>query len=203
MLTEQEQFWKGDFGDQYVGRHKELDWRARVPFWRSIVDMTGARSVLEAGCNSGANLKAITRAFRDVESEPPFSVWGCDINQAAIAEAGDAGLFVVEASLFDLKKEWPEHGFDLVFTAGVLIHVAPEDLSRAMDSIISVSNRYVLAVEYADETEVMVPYRDHAERLWRRPFGSLYEAKGLKLVAEFDAPADAFDRCRVWLCEKA
>jgi pseudaminic acid biosynthesis-associated methylase len=195
MLTEQEQFWRQSFGDEYVNRNR-VDWRARVPFWASIIDRTKPRYVLEVGCGSGWNM----RALRHVD--PMLALWGCEINQTALQEAADAGLSVVDSSLFDLKTEWPEGGFDLVFTSGVLIHVAPEDLSRAMDSIISVSNRYVLAVEYADETEVMVPYRDHTERLWRRPFGSLYEAKGLKLVAEFDAPADAFDRCRAWIMER-
>jgi pseudaminic acid biosynthesis-associated methylase len=195
MLTEQEQFWKGDFGGSYLERNRSVDWRARIPFWTDIIKLTGARSVLEAGCNVGANMKAI-RAV-----DPMIALWGCDINNAAIEEAGNADLSVAEASLFDLKKEWPG-GFDLTFTVGVLIHVSPADLSRAMDSIISVSNRYVLAVEYADETEVEVPYRGHSERLWRRPFGKLYEAKGLKIVAEFDAPSDAFDRCRVWLLTK-
>jgi pseudaminic acid biosynthesis-associated methylase len=196
MLTEQEQFWSGEFGRSYTERNANLNWRARVPFWRDIIDRTKPTSILEVGCNIGSNMKAI----RDVN--PMIALWGCDINNAAIEEAGDAGLSVTEASLFDLKKEWPEGGFDLVATVGVLIHVSSEDLPRAMDSIISVSNRYVLAVEYADETEVEVAYRGHSERLWRRPFGRLYEERGLKLVAEFDAPADAFDRCRAFLCER-
>lgn len=203
MLTEQEQFWRGDFGSAYLERNR-VDWRARLPFWKDIVEFTKPQSILEVGCNAGWNMRAIRNVtpYWSICDGNLISLRGCDINSAAIAEAGDAGLSVVEASLFDLKKEWPDGGFDLVFTAGVLIHVAPEDLSTAMDSIISVSKRYVLAVEYADETEVMVPYRDHSERLWRRPFGKMYEAKGLKAVAEFDAPAEAFDRCRAWLMER-
>lgn len=196
MLTEQEQFWKGDFGSLYVARNR-VDWRARIPFWTDIIERTKPRSILEVGCGSGWNL----RAMRHVD--PTIAVRGVEINQTALQEAADAGLFVAEASVFELQTEWPEAGFDLVCSVGCLIHISPADISRAMDQIIAVSNRYVLAVEYADETEVMVPYRDHNERLWRRPFGKLYEAKGLKLVAEFDAPADAFDRCRAFICEKA
>ena len=194
MLTEQEQFWRQSFGDEYVSRNR-VEWRKRIPFWQGVIDRTRPRSILEVGCGSGWNMRAI-RAV-----DPMIALWGCDINSAAIEEAGDAGLSVVNASLFDLKKEWPEGGFDLVASVGVLIHVAPADLPRAMDSIISVSNRYVLAVEYADETEVEVEYRGHSERLWRRPFGRLYAERGLNVVAEFDAPADAFDRCRAWLME--
>ena len=197
MLTDQEQFWKGEFGDSYVFRHKELDWKARGPFWRSIIEMTKARSILEVGCNIGSNLKCI-RAV-----DPMIAAWGCDINQAALQEAADAGLSVADASVFELHKmAGVLAGFDLTATVGMLIHVSPSDLSRAMDEIIASSKRYVLAVEYADETEVEVNYRGHSERLWRRPFGKLYEAKGLEIVAEFDAPADAFDRCHVWIMER-
>jgi hypothetical protein len=72
----------------------------------------------------------------------------------------------------------------------------------AMDNIIACSRRYVLAVEYADETEVEVQYRGHSERLWKRPFGRLYMDRGLNMVAEGEAPADAFDRCSWWLLSK-
>jgi pseudaminic acid biosynthesis-associated methylase len=195
MLTEQEQFWRQSFGDDYVARNR-VNWRARVPFWTSIIDRTKPRSVLEVGCGSGWNL----RALRQVD--PMLALWGCEINQTALQEAADAGLSVVDSSLFDLKTEWPEGGFDLVASVGVLIHVGPEDISRAMDSIISVSNRYVLAIEYPDETEVEIEYRGHAQRLWRRPFGDLYRAKGLKLVMKGEAPAEAFDRCAWWLLER-
>jgi pseudaminic acid biosynthesis-associated methylase len=195
MLTEQEQFWQGDFGTAYVHRNASLDWRKRIPFWRAILDQTRPRSVLEIGCNIGTNLKAIRAA------SPTITAWGCDINQTAISEAADAGLSVIEASVHDLGDVWWER-FDLTFTVGVLIHIAPEDLERAMRAIIASSKRYVLAVEYADELEVEVAYRGHAERLWRRPFGKMYQDLGLNLVAEFDAPADAFDRCRAWLLSK-
>jgi pseudaminic acid biosynthesis-associated methylase len=195
MLTEQEQWWRQSFGDAYVARNR-VNWRSRVPFWTSIIDRTKPRSVLEVGCGSGWNM----RALRQVD--PMLALWGAEINQTALQEAADAGLSVVDSSLFDLKTEWPQGQFDLTFTCGVLIHVSGEDLSRAMDSIISVSSRYVLAVEYADETEVEVPYRGHTERLWRRPFGRLYEQRGLKLVGEGEAPAEAFDACAWWLLER-
>jgi pseudaminic acid biosynthesis-associated methylase len=197
MLTPQEEFWKGSFGDQYVDRNR-VNWRARIPFWRKIIDLTQPRSILEVGCNIGSNLRAIRSINHGIHA------WGCDINQAALQEAADAGLSVVDASVFQLHElVGGLPGFDLVCTVGMLIHVDGKDLSRAMDEIIAASKRYVLAVEYADETEVEVNYRGHSERLWRRPFGKLYEAKGLKIVAQGDAPANAFDQCAWWLCEKA
>lgn len=189
----QEEFWRGDFGVAYTARNRP-DWRARIPFWRDILAKTDAHSVLDVGTNAGWNL----RALRQID--PMLSLWGVDVNQAAIQEAADAGLSVAEASIFDLA-DLSFGQFDLVATSGVLIHVSPADIERAMAEIVSASRRYVLAVEYAAEMEEEVPYRGHSERLWRRPFGSMYEAMGLKMVAEGEAPADAFDRCSFWLLE--
>jgi pseudaminic acid biosynthesis-associated methylase len=194
MGTAQEQFWKGAFGDQYVGRNR-VKWKARVPFWRDILEKTNARAVLEVGCNIGTNLKAM-RAV-----DPSLCLWGCDINQTALQEAADSGLSIVDASVFDLAREFHGGGFDLVCSVGVLIHISPADIARAMRAIIGASKRYVLAVEYAAETEEEVNYRGHSERLWKRPFGQMYQDLGLKLVASGDAPADAFDKCAFWLLE--
>jgi pseudaminic acid biosynthesis-associated methylase len=193
MPTAQEQFWQSAFGDEYVRRNGIANWRARVPFWRHVIELTKPRSILEAGCNAGLNLRAIRHA------DPTINLCGCDINQTALEAAADDGHVVAEASIFDLGNVWWEK-FDLVFTSGVLIHVASEDIERAMRCIIAASKRYVLAVEYADEKEVEVSYRGHSERLWRRPFGSMYEAAGLKMV--WQGEAEGFDRCRAWLLSK-
>ena len=192
-MSETEEFWRGDFGDSYLIRNRNVNWAARVPFWQQIIARTHASSVLEVGCNIGANLRAIRKAAPEVETV------GIDVNQSAIDEASAAGLTVAVASASDLSSLGK---FDLVFSSGVLIHIAPDDLSNVMDNIIAASREYVLAVEYADETEVEVPYRGHEGKLWRRPFGKLYEQKGLKIISSGPAPADAFDNCFFWLFTK-
>jgi pseudaminic acid biosynthesis-associated methylase len=193
MTTQQEQFWQGSFGSEYVSRNR-VDWALRVPFWEDILLWTGARSVLEVGCNIGSNLKACRSVDRQIE------LVGVDVNQDALMEATLAGLDVHEMSGSSVGHRWPD-GFDLVATVGVLIHVAPEHLSDMMDSIIMASKRYVLAVEYAAETEEHIEYRGVSDRLWRRPFGDLYQAKGLKLIETGDA-GNGFDRCHYWLLKK-
>ena len=52
-------FWSGEFGEEYLKRNR-VDWRKRIPFWKDVIDMTGARSVFELGCNAGWNLSAIS-----------------------------------------------------------------------------------------------------------------------------------------------
>ena len=184
--------WAGDFGNQYVQRNR-VDWRARIPFWRGVLDRTGARSVYEVGCNSGWNLSAIRKADADV------STHGHDVNYGAVLQARSAGLDVVHA------ERWPEDAFlysvDLSFTAGVLIHIAPKELRSMMQQIVGTSADYVLAVEYAADKEEEVLYRGQTGMLWRRPYGRLYQDMGLTLVDEWDA-GPSFDRCQAWLLRR-
>ena len=178
-------FWAGEFGTAYTARNR-VDWRARIPFWRMIMELTGARSVFELGCNAGWNLSAI-RAV-----SPHAQLYGSDVNPVALQQARIAGHEVIDLP--------PEPWFDLVFTAGVLIHVAPDAIDATMLAIASASADYVLAVEYAADVEEAVEYRGHMHKLWRRPFGALYEALGLKRVGSGDA--EGFDRCTWWLLRK-
>lgn len=190
-MNAQEQFWSGDFGNSYTARNR-VDWRARIPFWKRIIDRTGARSVYEVGTNCGWNLSAIRRAYPDV------AVYGEDINERAVGQARTAGLKV---SHIDDDGGWETDGmFDIIFTAGVLIHVAPENLQAMMQQIVDASAQYVLAVEYAALQEEEVEYRGHSERLWKRPYGVLYAHMGLRLIDSGDA--EGFDRCTYWLMEK-
>lgn len=193
MPTPQEEFWKGEFGKAYVSRNR-VEWSKRVPFWTDVLDRTDAKSILEVGCNIGSNLKALRFVNRNLR------LAGVEINQAALEEAADAGLEVYDCPAREVGIAFPGR-FDLTFTAGVLIHIGPDDLSEVMDAIIAASSRYVLAVEYPAPAEQEINYRGHAERLWKRPFGRLYEAKGLKMVAAWDA-GDGFDACTAWLMQK-
>lgn len=188
------EFWAGPFGNDYLDRNR-VDWRARVPFWRDIIDRTGARSVYEVGCNAGWNLSAIRRAFPDVV------VAGCDVNEKAIIQAQAAGLRHALCGEIDPNNIDRGQSSELVFTAGVLIHIAPDELPGLMQKIVRTSARYVLAVEYAADKEEEVEYRGHAGKLWRRPFGALYEALGMRLV-QHGLAGQGFDSCDYWLCEK-
>lgn len=185
-------FWAGPDGDAYLKRNR-VDWRARVPFWRDVLDRTSARSVCEVGTNAGWNLSAIKKC------EGQTMAYGCEVNPTAHAQAVKAGLRV---ALLDgknyLKKATSE--YDLVFTAGVLIHVAPHDLKGMMQAIVNASADFVLAVEYAADKEEEVEYRGRPEMLWKRPYGQLYIDMGLKPVANWKA--EGFDNCHAWLLRK-
>jgi pseudaminic acid biosynthesis-associated methylase len=190
-----EEFWSGSFGNEYLARN-QVNWQDRVPFWQSVVEYCTPANALEVGCNRAHNLAAIQSVDSSIE------LYGVDVNAAAVEEARQQGFEAKCTSAVSIAGLFDPGSIDLVFTAGVLIHVAPEDLEATMRAIIATSSKYVLAVEYeADETEE-VEYRGHTGKLWKRPYGKLYRALGLKLLVEVPN-ADGFDACTAWLFEKA
>jgi pseudaminic acid biosynthesis-associated methylase len=182
--------WAGEFGDEYTKRN-QVDWRKRGRFWQDIMLRTGARSAFEVGCNAGWNLSSIR------EVAPHVQVRGNDINKSACEQAAMAGIPVFN----QLDFTQIPGGAELVFTAGVLIHIEPEHLEEMMRAIIDKSYRWVLAIEYASDKEKAVNYRGYSDKCWKRPYGWLYQNLGLKLVDSL-YPTDGFDRCRAWLLEK-
>ena len=183
------EFWAGEGGDAYLQRNR-VDWRARIPFWSRVIGLTGARSVLELGCNAGWNLSAIRRAYPDVQ------VYGNDVNLQAFVQAKTAGI--------EYGNMMTVNRHELVFTAGVLIHVPGDGLRDVMQMLIDASCHYVLAVEYEADEETEIEYRGQMGLLWKRPYGQLYQNMGLKLVEQW-APHEVhgFDRCTAWLLEKS
>lgn len=191
-MNEQQLWWKGKAGDSYTHRNR-VDWRGRLPFWRKVIDMTGARSIFEMGCNAGWNLSAIESINRDL------SLFGNEINANAHAQAEACGFRILNIPIEDMQPQ-DNNRFELVFTAGVLIHVPPSTIIPTMQRLINLSCDYVLAVEYEAAEETMIPYRNEPDRLWKRDYGAMYVDLGLELEATWPAPG--FDNATAWLLRK-
>lgn len=182
-------WWSGKEGDEYLKRNR-VDWRKRIPFWREVLDATGARSVYEFGCNAGWNLSAIKRAYPDV------AVAGMEINGQAADIAEGVGLRVGTGD-----EPYDPAPHELTFTAGVLIHIPPPDLHAFMQRVIDTSSQWVLAVEYEAPEEQEIEYRGQSGLLWKRDYGKLYKIMGLTLDRKWDA-GEGFDRCTSWLLSR-
>jgi trans-aconitate methyltransferase len=117
--------WSGAFGDQYTERNR-VDWRARIPFWQSAIEYCTPATVFEFGCNAGWNLRAIQAA------SPNLHLYGADVNLNAVNEARAQGLEVQHVGRLASPGLYEPGSMDLVFTAGVLIHVPSSDLERTM-----------------------------------------------------------------------
>ena len=194
MTNEHEAFWAGEFGDAYLERN-QVRWQDRIPFWQRIHALTRAETALELGCNAGWNMLALRAACPDIK------MLGLDVNEAAVQAALKADLIALRGPATEPGQLWKDGAFDLVFTVGVLIHIPPQELQELMQSNITASRRYVLAVEYEADQETELAYRGHTGRLWKRPYGEIYEQMGMRLVAAGD-PGPAFDRCHYWLMRK-
>lgn len=187
--------WQGAFGNEYHQRNGAVDWQARIPYWESAIQFTTPGTVFEFGSGPGWNLRAI------LTCAPNLEVYGCDVNQKAVNEARAEGLEVQLVNEHGIVGMYEPGSMDLVFTAGCLIHVAPDDLERTMRNLVDLSGRYVMAVEYhIEDGEEEVEYRGQAGALWKRNYGRLYQDMGLTLLSQGEA--GGFDQCTYYLLEK-
>ncbi len=177
--TEQEAFWAGEFGDGYIERNQGKGWIASntALFARILSAADRLDSVLELGCNVGLNLAALRHLLPEAE------LTGVEINAkaAALAAAHSGADAVANASIFAFEAD---RAWDLVFTKGVLIHIAPEKLGDVYAALYRLSSRYLMVCEYYNPTPIEIEYRGHAGRLFKRDFaGELLDAfPDLRLV---------------------
>lgn len=190
--------WSGTFGNEYTVRN-EFDYSPRRKFWGDIMYLTEAKSVLEVGCNTGNNLECIVDYLPRRQN-----AWGVDVNYRAIdmAHVRHKEINCVLASAYDLP--FRDDYFDLVFTCGVLIHQTPDEVDIVMQEIIRTSAHYVLAVEYANDIFLEIPYRGNTGVLFKGPYGDIYEKKyGLRMIKSGRlGKEEGFDDTTWWLLSK-
>tara|TARA_B100000902_G_C27088827_1_gene802750 strand:+ start:146 stop:766 length:621 start_codon:yes stop_codon:yes gene_type:complete len=163
--TEQEAFWAGKFGTNYIGRNDSNDLLAsNINFFSMALKQTNnIKSCIELGANIGMNLKALKLLY------PELRMDALEINQQACKELekviGKKNTF--NQSIFDFNTK---SKYDLVLIKGVLIHTNPERLSDVYDKLYQLSSRYILIAEYYNPSPVSISYRGHKDRLFKRDF---------------------------------
>ena len=170
--TEQEKFWAGEFGEEYIDRNSSAALLAANLnyFSRSLHQARGVQSILELGANVGMNMKALRQLL------PAADLHGVEINASAAAALRDeiGAAHVFEGSIFDYPVD---RTFDLTFTKGVLIHLNPEKLSEAYAKLYAASSKYILVGEYYNPAPVAIEYRGHSDKLFKRDFcGDMLQA---------------------------
>jgi spore coat polysaccharide biosynthesis protein SpsF len=177
--TEQESFWAGEFGTEYIRRNQDDSLLASnlALFARALAAADGLASCIEFGANVGMNLRALKLLYPRQEQH------AVEINAQAAAELRKflPDERVHQASLLEFT---PSRTWDLVLIKGVLIHIQPDSLPGVYDMMHRAMGRYMLVCEYYNPTPVSIPYRGHADRLFKRDFcGELLDRHGdLQLV---------------------
>lgn len=170
----QESLWRGDFGNAYADRNSVAPAMiaARLSSWSRILrSVVGAppSSILEVGANIGLNLRALRLLT-------PAVLYALEPNEKARIRLVDDQV-VEKDKVFDALASsipLPDAAVDLAFTAGVLIHIHPDNLLASVREIHRVARKYVVCIEYFSDRPAEVPYRGHSEALFKRDFGSFY-----------------------------
>jgi len=162
--TEQEAFWAGAFGNEYIGRNTGDEYVAnQLAFFSKIISSTrSVESVIEFGANIGLNLRAIRAII------PHVQLSGIEINANAVNELKNlSDITVYHQSILDFQ---PDHQRDLSLIKGVLIHLNPDCLPQVYDLLYQSSSRYICVAEYYNPTPVEISYRGHSGKLFKRDF---------------------------------
>ncbi len=189
--TDQIRTWTGDFGREYTDRNAytpaELDelYRRNYGITRREVNRRFLETIprearmLEVGCNMGNQLLLLQKmGFTNLH--------GIEIQSYALERAKERlpQAVLSQASAFAIP--YPDDFFDLVFTSGVLIHIAPADLPGALTEIHRCAKQWVWGFEYYAPEPTEVTYRGQKSLLWKADFARCYlqQFPDLELVRE-------------------
>jgi pseudaminic acid biosynthesis-associated methylase len=189
--TKQMKIWEGQFGKEYTDRcalslpetellYQEMYGITRMEMnSRFIGDFDRDIKVLEIGSNIGNQLLRLQNmGFK--------YLYGIELQSYAIelSKSRTHGINLIQGSAFDVP--FKDGFFDLVFTSGVLIHIASHDISKALDEIFRCTKRYIWCFEYYADAYTRVNYRGHDDLLWKTNFSKLFleQFTNLTLVRE-------------------
>jgi pseudaminic acid biosynthesis-associated methylase len=195
IKNEQENFWSGEFGKNYTDRNtrynEELNkiyqtWYG-TPRTKMNEEFLGSlpkdTRILEVGCNTGmqlANLKDMGFS----------SLYGIELQDYAVQKAKEytQGINIIQGSAFDIP--FKDQFFDLVFTSGVLIHIAPENLPKVFSEMYRCTRKYIWGFEYYAEKTTSINYRGNEGFLWKANYGKLFREQftDMALVKEAQYP---------------
>ena len=163
--TEQESLWAGKFGTAYIDRNQgDKLLAANLDFFaKSLRGARGIQSCMEFGANIGMNLRALKLLH------PTLELHGIEINAEAANQLRSlvSPQRVFEGSILDYSFS---RTFDLVLIKGVLIHINPVELPSVYERLYQSTGKYLMVAEYYNPAPVAIPYRGHADRLFKRDF---------------------------------
>lgn len=165
FVTEQESFWAGEFGAEYIERNQGSKLIASniAFFCKALRSANNPNNCIEFGANIGLNLIALKYLY------PEQQQYAIEINPDAIEKLKQLLPLehIFHISILDYS---PTQQFDLVFTKGVLIHINPDYLVQVYRTLYQATGRYLLMCEYYNPTPERIPYRGHDELLFKRDF---------------------------------
>ncbi len=102
------------------------------------------------------------------------NLYGIELQPYAVERAKQwtEGINLIQGSAFDIP--FKDGYFDLVFTSGVLIYIAPSDLSVAMGEMHRCTRYYIWGFEYFADTPIEISYRGHTSMMWKMDYAERF-----------------------------
>lgn len=165
--TEQEAFWAGDFGAEYIKRNQGDNLLAsNLNFFSKALSRTSnVNTIIEFGANIGMNLKALKLLY------PTMDLHGIEINAMAATKLEQ--VIPVDNIYHNSILDWTplsSYTWDLALIKGVLIHINPDELNQVYHKLVAATNHYLMVAEYYNPVPVAISYRGHSDRLFKRDF---------------------------------
>jgi pseudaminic acid biosynthesis-associated methylase len=193
--TAQSAVWKSQFGQDYTDRNtydpegldalylKNFGISRRAINQTFLHDIPKTASFLEVGCNIGNQLLLLQEMGYSNLSGVELQSYAIDLARKRLPKAS---LSLGSA----LSLPYEDASFDVVFTSGVLIHISPDDLPRALDEIHRCSRAFIWGVEYFSSDTVEISYRNHSGLLWKMDYARRYLERfpDLELIREQRIP---------------
>ena len=178
-ISKQVTKWKDKFGKEYTNRNAltldELERMYENNYGLSRTELNNifigkldhSIKILEVGSNIGNQLLLLQKmGFKNL--------YGIEINDYAVelSKQRTNNINIIQGSAFDIpfKNEY----FDLVFTSGVLIHIAPHDINLVLNEIYRCTKEYIWGFEYYEEKYTEIIYRGNKNLLWKANFSKIY-----------------------------
>ncbi|UCB56932.1 MAG: methyltransferase domain-containing protein [Candidatus Omnitrophota bacterium] len=172
--------WEGDFGKEYTDRNAlspdglEKLYKDHYGITRTELNnlflqgMERSLRILEVGSNVGNQLLCLQKmGFNNLYGIEPQDY------AVELSKRRTEHINIIRGSAFDIP--FKDGYFDLVFTSGVLIHINPKDIGRALREISRCSNKYIWGLEYYAEKYEEIVYRGEKNLLWKTDFAKLYQ----------------------------
>lgn len=178
-MNEQEKFWSGKFGNDYISRNnsKKLQINNNYFFKKIFQKKYRINSIIELGSNIGNNLLSLEKLFK----KSSFTAVELNFKACNILRKKRPNFDIVNNTILNFKTK---KKFNLVLCKGVLIHVNPNQLKKVYEKIYNLSNKYILLAEYFSPSPERIKYRNHKNKLFKRDFALeiMQKYKQLKLI---------------------
>ncbi len=178
-LTKQLIKWTGEFGRAYAQRNAlslmELDkiYKKNYGITRTelnevfLAGISRSSRILEIGSNVGNQLLILQKlGFKNLYGLEPLEY------AVELSKKRTHHINIIKGDAFDIP--FKDKYFDIVFTSGVLIHINPADIKKALPEIYRCSRRYIWGFEYYAKSCEEIIYRGNKDLLWKNDFVRQY-----------------------------